>query len=157
MPHTDDKKDSREEMHLEDGQQQKESDSFKFGDDEALKVLSHADASVVVSVEEEALVKKKIDRWLMPVLFVTYGESTFSSSNRRETDWKIDDAGLQYTDKAVLSTAALFGLVQELKLFQIVSLSPLVVDTGVSLISRSLVSPDLILPLATSSSTVRPH
>jgi hypothetical protein len=80
------KQESREEMHLEDGGHQKEIDSFKFGDDEALKVLSQAEESVPVSAEEEALVKKKIDRWLMPVLFVTYGESTVSSPNRRETD-----------------------------------------------------------------------
>lgn len=69
MSHTDEKH-SSEEMHLEDGGphdvHNKETDSFKDGDDEALKVLGHAQNATPITSEEQALVRRKIDRWLMP-------------------------------------------------------------------------------------------
>ncbi|KXT02326.1 hypothetical protein AC578_226 [Pseudocercospora eumusae] len=65
-------------------------------DDEAAKVLNAYDGSPDWTNAEERKLRRKLDWKLMPVLCLTYG--------------------LQYYDKAMLSQAALFGLIPDLDL-----------------------------------------
>lgn len=65
-------------------------------DDEAAKVLNTYDGSPDWTDAEERKLPRKLDWKLMPVLCLTYG--------------------LQYYDKAMLSQAALFGLIPDLDL-----------------------------------------
>jgi hypothetical protein len=65
-------------------------------DDEAAKVLNSYHGPEAWSDVEEAKLRKRVDWRLMPILCLTYG--------------------LQYYDKAMLSQAALFGLIPELQL-----------------------------------------
>lgn len=65
-------------------------------DDEAAKVLRAYDGPAEWTATEERQLRNRVDRRLMPVLCLTYG--------------------LQYYDKAMLSQAALFGLIPELDL-----------------------------------------
>jgi MFS family permease len=67
--------------------------------DEALKVLAHAQDQPPITPEEERALLRKVDVRVIPMLFIT--------------------TGLQFADKSSLSTAALFGLVQSLKLYTI--------------------------------------
>lgn len=64
--------------------------------DEAIKILNSYNGSPTWTALEERYVLRTLDWRLMPILCITYG--------------------LQYYDKAMLSQAALFGLIPDLEL-----------------------------------------
>jgi len=78
--------------------------AFKNGDDMIVdKATSTPDLSntpYAFTPTEERNARRKIDTWLMPIIFTTYG--------------------IQYIDKVILNTASQFGIIQDLHLSQIV-------------------------------------
>ncbi|EME81390.1 uncharacterized protein MYCFIDRAFT_52082 [Pseudocercospora fijiensis CIRAD86] len=84
------------DMKIDDTSTHESGRHVEQADDEAAKVLNTYDGSLHWTDAEERKLRRKLDWKLMPVLCLTYG--------------------LQYYDKAMLSHAALFGLIPELDL-----------------------------------------
>lgn len=49
-------------------------ESYHEGDDFAKKILATAGSQAPISPEEERKLVRKIDFWLMPVMFIVFGE-----------------------------------------------------------------------------------
>jgi hypothetical protein len=82
--------------HYENGEIDKH--SAKPSKDIAAQFLAEATAIEFTAKEEKRIIRR-IDRVLMPVMFISFG--------------------LQYMDKALLNSAAQFGIVQDLKLYEV--------------------------------------
>ncbi|KAL8281371.1 hypothetical protein RQP46_006055 [Phenoliferia psychrophenolica] len=88
--------------------------AWKQGDDEALKVLNEHTGEVAMTEDESDKLRRKVDWRILPIVGFTFG--------------------LQSVDKAALGIGAVFGLITDLKLYQVVDGK---VDSGrYSLVSR---------------------